>query len=80
MADVSPRRIADNHDIIFVSLKTLKSEFHQAGKLRESSTRSREGCIQTSHPPPLMCIDFELLIVDETQKLEGESISQVGIL
>ena len=106
-SDVDPRDLASKYDIVFMSLKTLTKEFHQAqnstlpaGQVAERVSRthglnssatvppdSYEGPGKTvsnnwgnkmyvNFPPPFMCIRWAMVVVDETQKIESESISQ----
>ena len=105
--DVDPRNLASKYDIVFMSLKTLTKEFHQAqnatlsaGQAAERVSRrhglgngmkvSLDPCegagttvsnnwgnkLYVSFPPPFMCIHWAMVVVDETQKIESESISQ----
>ena len=105
-SDVDPRDLASKYDIVFMSLKTLTKEFHQAqnstlpaGQVAERVSRTHglnsamvppdpyEGPGKTvsnnwgnkvyvNFPPPFMCIQWAMVVVDETQKIESESISQ----
>ena len=100
-SDVDPRNLASKYDIIFLSLKTLTKEFHQAQNMGSEEVSERPGRLRRfenypsdkdeenpfkgknwgskmyiSYPPPFMCIRWAMVVVDETQKIEGESTSQ----
>lgn len=136
-ADIDPRALATNYDVVLMSLKTLTNEFHSlnaaeaaaaaaagaASRPRSTRASSRsmsadvrqrrddrgaywktdsdieaeleeeraragapraDGPFKHSwgtaryitHPPPIMCVRFALLAVDETQKIEAEGETQ----
>lgn len=75
-SDIHPHRLAAQ-DIIFISINTLRKEFAMAThKPRELSRRTKVSQFEY-HPPPIMCIFYQLLVFDETQKLEGTSVSHI---
>ena len=60
-------------------LRTLQAEYHLANKfplLEGPQDSFRVDTASPYHPPPYMCIDFELMVVDETQKLESASTTR----
>lgn len=99
-SDVDPRYLANNYDIIIMSLKTLTRDFHKTIvpegveprvlRNRKSSASSDASAADVAHemdskkarkvyisfPPPIMCIRFAMVVVDETQKIESEGMPQ----
>ena len=70
--ELDPLRLAE-FDIVIAPLKVLQSEFHLANMFALGKGPQAEFRIDTStayFPPPLFCINFDLVVVDETQRLE----------
>lgn len=79
MADLSPHLLTQ-YDVLFVTMQTLKRDFHQfnankVDKGRENH-RNRSSSKYTHFPPPLTVIQFKLLIVDENQKIQSVGLNQ----
>ena len=70
-------------DVIIISLRTLQAEYHLANMFPEGrrpiekTTSLRGGKSASSRHsddyfcPPWLCLDFSLLVIDETQKIES---------
>lgn len=74
--DLDPRVLSTN-DIIFIGLKTLKQEFHLSNFSSNDQSKRFTSDINQYYPPPILCLEFNIVIVDETQKIEGDKISQI---
>lgn len=85
-ANIRPSALA-SYDLILLDLRTLQRDFHlvkatsgyEGGARTSSRPRNAHENKRTKSayfPPPFMCIQFELVVVDETQKLESEGENQ----
>lgn len=64
-----------NYDVIFMSFKTLKQCFHDANLDWENGVENDTRYERI--PPQVLGLKFHLLVVDETQNIEGASESQI---
>jgi hypothetical protein len=71
---VDPRQLAQ-YDIVLMSFRALQKGYHEAN-VDYSSARIQRSSYAV-YPPPFLCVQFGLLVVDETQNIETQTTSQI---
>ena len=64
-----------DYDVILVGISLFSREYHLANHAVEKKASGRRGSspLLAYFPPPIMCLTFKLLVVDETQKLDSSA-------
>lgn len=70
---LTPQVLA-SYDIIFISFKALRACFHESDLDWTTVRRDKKYDL---FPPPLLSVEFSLVVIDETQNIEGAAESQI---
>lgn len=68
---VDPRNLG-RYDLVIVALDTLREEIHLQQADDHVGPVTRQARVYSRPISPLLCLEWRLLVVDETQKIEGE--------
>lgn len=71
---LDPRNLS-KYDIILMSFRALQKGFHDSN-VDFTSPRILHSTYAI-YPPPFLCVNYALMVVDETQNIESASTSQV---
>ena len=63
------------YDVIILSFKALQHGYHQSNVDYYNSSRVRNS-IYTIYPPAFLCLEYRLVVLDETQHIESKVESQ----
>lgn len=79
-SDIDPIHLS-TYDIILVGFNILNKEFYLSNVMEtdEKRSRLRNRSVSTHHsyfPLPLLCLHYNLVVIDETQKVESQEISK----
>jgi hypothetical protein len=67
--------LLSTYDVIILSFKALQHGYHQSNVDYYNSSRVRNS-IYTIYPPAFLCLNYRLVVLDETQHIESKVESQ----